>query len=78
MWPLMHDIGKIGIPDSILNKTGALTPEEQAIIRTHPVKGGGNSPGLYRPQGHSRRCPTTMSATTARGYCAGLAGEEIP
>jgi putative two-component system response regulator len=32
----MHDIGKIGIPDSILLKPGRLTPEESAIMKTHP------------------------------------------
>ncbi|MDF2500907.1 MAG: hypothetical protein K0Q77_1621 [Anaerosporomusa subterranea] len=35
----LHDIGKIGIPDSVLLKPGRLTPEEFAIIKTHPVIG---------------------------------------
>jgi response regulator RpfG family c-di-GMP phosphodiesterase len=34
-----HDLGKIGIPDSILNKPGALTPEEYSIIKTHVYRG---------------------------------------
>jgi response regulator RpfG family c-di-GMP phosphodiesterase len=34
-----HDLGKIGIPDAILNKPGALTPEEYAIIKTHVFRG---------------------------------------
>ncbi len=34
---LLHDIGKIGINDMILNKPGALTPEERAVIQTHPA-----------------------------------------
>lgn len=36
---LLHDIGKIFIPDSILGKQGILTPEERRVIETHPVKG---------------------------------------
>ena len=36
---LLHDIGKIFIPDEILSKAGALTPEERKIIETHTVKG---------------------------------------
>ena len=36
---LVHDVGKIGIPDSVINKPGKLTPEEYDIIKTHPVIG---------------------------------------
>lgn len=36
---IFHDIGKIGIPDAILQKPGPLTPEERAIIQTHPLMG---------------------------------------
>jgi HD-GYP domain-containing protein (c-di-GMP phosphodiesterase class II) len=35
----IHDIGKIGIPDRVLNKTGPLTAEERAIMETHPERG---------------------------------------
>jgi putative two-component system response regulator len=36
---ILHDVGKIGIPDFVLLKPGPLTPEELALIRTHPVVG---------------------------------------
>lgn len=36
---MLHDIGKVGIPDTILNKPGPLTPEERAIIQQHPEIG---------------------------------------
>lgn len=35
---VFHDLGKIAIPDEVLQKPGRLTPEEQAIIRIHPIK----------------------------------------
>jgi len=36
---LLHDLGKLGVPDSVLRKTGTLTEEERALIRPHPEKG---------------------------------------
>ncbi|MCX5697629.1 MAG: GAF domain-containing protein [Candidatus Omnitrophica bacterium] len=35
----IHDLGKIAIPDSVLNKPGRLTPEERAVVELHPVRG---------------------------------------
>jgi len=76
----MHDVGKIGIPDSVLLKPGVLTAEEWVIMRTHPVIGGrilegSNSPILklaciFALYHHER--------WDGGGYPAGLKGEEIP
>lgn len=44
---LLHDIGKVGIPDSVLQKPGQLNPEERLVIQTHPV----TSENICRPLG---------------------------
>lgn len=75
---LLHDVGKIGIPNAIINKNGKLTDEEYEIIKTHPVKGKeilskiSLSPNL--PIGanyHHERYD-------GKGYPEGLKGDEIP
>ena len=62
---IFHDIGKIAIPDAILNKAGALTAEEFEVIKTHPVVGEqilAPVPFLADVRGS---CATTTSAGTA-------------
>ena len=75
---LLHDIGKIAIPDSILNKTGPLTPEERAIIQTHPVKGGEILRDFTALKGIADGARYHHERYDGKGYCAGLAGEDIP
>ena len=76
----MHDIGKIGIPDHILLKPGLHTPEEQAIMRRHPMIGHeilADSPSRYLQMGaiialgHHEKFDGS-------GYPQGLAGDQIP
>ncbi len=76
----MHDIGKIGIPDSILLKPGGFTPEEWGTMKTHTMIGsnilsGNSSPYLQMGQeialGHHERWD-------GGGYPGGLKGEAIP
>ncbi len=75
---LLHDIGKMGIPDSILRKPGPLTDEEWTIMRRHPVYAYELlapitflRPALDIPYCHHERWDGT-------GYPRGLKGEEIP
>ena len=52
----MHDVGKIAIPDAILNKPGKLTREEYEIMKTHTVQGA-RPPGKDIPaEGQQRLC----------------------
>ena len=76
---LLHDIGKIAIPDQILQKPGPLTPAERLRMETHTVVGermlGGvamlHGEGLQVVRSHHERWD-------GRGYPDGTAGEEIP
>ncbi len=76
----MHDVGKIGIPDSILLKPGALTADEFAIIKQHTTTGE----RILKGSPHSiLRMGAVIAAThherwDGSGYPAGLKGEEIP
>jgi HD-GYP domain-containing protein (c-di-GMP phosphodiesterase class II) len=76
---LLHDVGKITIPKSIINKPGPLTAEERAIITTHTIEGerllshvGGL---LTEVGGIVRSCHERYDGL---GYPDGLAGEQIP
>src|SRR5712691_13492124 len=75
---LLHDIGQIGIPGYILQKPGALTPEEFAIMREHPVIGERilASVPFLAPLGPIVRAEHERWNGT--GYPDGLKGEEIP
>jgi hypothetical protein len=77
---LLHDIGKIGIPDGILHKPGRLEPAERAIMQTHTLIGsqlleGSPSSLLQTAEAIAR---THHERWDGAGYPAGLAGEEIP
>lgn len=77
---VLHDIGKVGVPDHILNKPGPLTEEERKIIETHPViaevifENVNDGPLKQSMDGvlyHHERID-------GKGYPRGLKGEEIP
>ena len=80
----LHDIGKIAIPDAILNKPGRLTPEEYEIMKTHSVKGCEMLAGLDRMgdreylQYAYNICRYHHERWDGRGYPDGLKGDNIP
>jgi putative nucleotidyltransferase with HDIG domain len=75
---LLHDIGKIGISDAVLQKPGRLTPEEEALIQQHPVIG---RKILECVQGFDAYLPVVElhhENWDGCGYPHGLKGEETP
>jgi putative two-component system response regulator len=77
---VLHDVGKIGVPDHILLKPGALTPPELVIVKQHVEIG-------YRTLAGSKSELLQLAASIAlthherfdgSGYCSGLSGESIP
>ena len=75
---LMHDIGKIGIPDQVLNKPGKLTDEEYSVIKSHTERG-------YEVLKSISLMPEIVVGAAAhherpdgKGYPNGLKGDEIP
>jgi HD-GYP domain-containing protein (c-di-GMP phosphodiesterase class II) len=75
---LLHDVGKIGVPDTILKKPGPLTSEERALINRHPEYSwsilrlfpGLEEASLYALHHHE--------SIDGKGYPAGLKGNDIP
>ena len=75
---LLHDVGKVAIPDGILHKKDALTPAERALMRTHPVVGWeilARIPFLDAARAVVRHHHERWDGT---GYPDRLAGEDIP
>jgi len=76
---LLHDLGKIGIPDAILDKPGKLTDEEWKVMKQHPIIGYEMLKDIWQFRGsildgvlyHHER-------VDGKGYPFGLKGEEIP
>lgn len=75
---VVHDIGKVAVPDHILNKPGKLTDEEIAIVQRHPVVGH----DILQPLRTFRRVLPLVrwhhERPNGRGYPDGLRGDEVP
>lgn len=76
----MHDVGKIGIPDSILLKPGKLTPEEWEVMKAHTIIGAEILRGSPSPllEAGAEIALTHHERWDGSGYPRGLSGEEIP
>lgn len=75
---LVHDIGKISVPDRILKKRGPLTEDELKLVKLHPVVGAGM---LSRVPGMEALVPIVLhhhERWDGQGYPRGLAGVDIP
>jgi diguanylate cyclase (GGDEF)-like protein/putative nucleotidyltransferase with HDIG domain len=75
---LLHDIGKLAVPEHILAKPGPLTPEEFQKIRVHPQVGAEIIAGIPFPHPVAPLILSHHERWDGRGYPSGLRGEEIP
>ena len=75
---MLHDIGKFKIPDAILNKPGALTPEEWDVMRRHPDLGGEIVSKIDFLRGAVDVVRNHHEKYDGSGYPRGLRGEDIP
>lgn len=81
---IMHDVGKISVPDAILNKPGRFTPEEFELMKTHTLEGERLLDQIPQMRGlpfyeHARRIARWHHERwDGRGYPDGLAGDDIP
>ena len=75
---LLHDIGKLAVPEHILSKPGPLTPEEFQKIRAHPKVGADIISAVPFPYPVSPLILSHHERWDGKGYPAGLKGEDIP
>jgi HD-GYP domain-containing protein (c-di-GMP phosphodiesterase class II) len=75
---LLHDAGKVGIPERILNKPGPLTAAEWRVMRTHPLIGHQMLAGIPFLETAAKVVRSHHEMFDGSGYPEGLAGEEIP
>jgi putative nucleotidyltransferase with HDIG domain len=75
---LLHDIGKIGIPDAVLQKPGKLTPEEESLIQQHPVIGRKILECVQGFDAYLQVVELHHENWSGGGYPLGLTGEKTP
>ena len=75
---LLHDIGKIHVPDEILKKSGRLTKQEFETIKEHPTNSGKVFENLMDLEQYEKYISSHHERYDGQGYPNGLKGEEIP
>ena len=75
---LLHDVGKIGIQDSILNKRGKLTKKEYEKVKEHPVVGAAILSPIQELGDVAREVKYHQERYDGKGYPEGIKGNEIP
>jgi len=75
---LLHDIGKIGVPEAVLHKDGALTDDEWVLMKRHPVISEQILTGLELHPFVRQIVRSSHERIDGAGYPDGLAGEEVP
>lgn len=75
---LLHDVGKIGVPDEVINKQAKLTDEEYEIIKKHPVIGNGILEGIKERPKLAIGARWHHERYDGKGYPDGLVGDNIP
>ena len=78
MMGLLHDVGKIGVPDQVINKAGKLTPEEYEHIKKHPVIGSGILESIKERPKLATGARWHHERYGGGGYPDGISGEAIP
>ena len=78
MMGLLHDVGKIGIPDAVINKPGRLDDDEFEIIKSHPVMGAKILQNIEDMPGLATGARWHHEKYDGSGYPDGLKGEAIP
>jgi cyclic di-GMP phosphodiesterase len=75
---IFHDLGKIAVPDAVLNKPGPLTPEEFGVMRVHPAVGGDLCKSMRTMERVVPLIRHHHERLDGSGYPDGLAGDDVP
>jgi len=75
---ILHDIGKIGVPDKVLNKEGPLTDVEWVLVKQHPATGSRIISGIPSLENIAKTVLHHHARWDGKGYPSSLAGDDIP